>query len=300
MLSPAIPITAVDLSRLPSPVVVETLSYQAILDEMLADLVARDASFSALVESDPAMRVLEVAAYRETLARQQFNDRLKGLMVAYAIGPDLDQLGALVGCVRIELVPADPMTGGEVVMEEDLAYRRRIVLAPDGFSVAGPEAAYVYHALSAHPDVLDATAISPAPGEVLITVQSRIGDGSASSAVLEAVDAALNAETVRPLTDQVHVQSATAVGFQVQARLYVYSGPDSSLVRAASALRLDTYLSANRRLGRDVTRSSLYAALHAEGVQRVELLKPVADVVIDRVHVAVCFASDVTVYSAGE
>jgi phage-related baseplate assembly protein len=45
-------------------------------------------------------------------------------------------------------------------MEADEDLRQRIVLAPESFSVAGPELAYVFHARSAHPDVLDASATS--------------------------------------------------------------------------------------------------------------------------------------------
>ena len=39
--------TAVDLSRLPAPQVVETLSFETILGDMLADLRARDARDAA-------------------------------------------------------------------------------------------------------------------------------------------------------------------------------------------------------------------------------------------------------------
>lgn len=300
MLNPSVTTTAVDLSRLPSPEVVETLSFESIFAEMLADLKERDPGFTALVPSDPAWRILEVAAYRELLIRQRINDACRGVMVAYAQGGALDHLGALVGAVRLELVPADAEQGTAAVMEDDAAFRRRIVLAPDGFSVAGPEAAYVYHALSAHPDVLDATAISPAPGEVVITVQSRVGNGEAAAPVLAAVDARLNAEEVRPLTDLVTVQSATVVDFTVAAQLHVFAGPDSSVVRAEAEARLLAHLAESQRLGRDVTRSAIFAALHAEGVQRVDLVAPADDIAVDRTRVAVCSAVAVTVAGEGE
>jgi phage-related baseplate assembly protein len=47
----------------------------------------------------------------------------------------------------------------------------------------------VFHARSAHPDVLDASAPSPVPGEVYVTVLSRLGDGTASPEVIDAVAA---------------------------------------------------------------------------------------------------------------
>jgi phage-related baseplate assembly protein len=297
MLSPSIPVTAVDLSRLPSPEVVESLSFEAILAEMIADLQVRDLSFTALVESDPAMRILQVAAYRELLIRQRVNDAARGVMVAYAVKGALDHLGALVRVTRLVLTPATDSAAA--VMESDTDFRRRIVLAPDGFSTAGPEAAYVFHALSADANVLDATAISLTPGVVTVTVMSRLGEGVASGPMLAAVTAALNVKTVRPLTDNVIVQSATVVHYTVTAQIYVFSGPDSALILANAQAGLAKYVEACRRLGLDVTDSGLKAALHVEGVQKV-LIPGWADVVVDRTQVAVCTASTVTLAGDAE
>ena len=81
--------TSVDLSQLPPPDVVETLDFETILAEMLADLRARDAVFDALVESDPAYKILEAAAYRETLIRQRVNEAARAVMLpsAFRIPP---------------------------------------------------------------------------------------------------------------------------------------------------------------------------------------------------------------------
>lgn len=300
MLSPSVATTAVDLSRLPSPEVVETLSFQVIFDAMLSDLVARDAAFTALVPSDPAWRVLEVAAFREMLIRQRINDAARRVMVAYAAGGDLDHLGALVGAVRLELEPADLEAGTDAVMESDADYRRRIVLAPDGFSVAGPESAYVYHALSADPQVLDATAVSPEPGQVLVTVQSRIGEGEASPELLAAVVAALNPEEVRPLTDQVIVQSADIVHFTSDAELWLFAGPDSGVVLAEAIAGRDAYLADTQKLGRTPTISGFHAAMKVPGVQRVVINQPPDDVAVTRQQVAVCTAAELVVAGIAE
>lgn len=132
--------SSVDLSRLPPPTIVEQISYETILAGMTADLRARLPDFDATVESDPAVKILQVAAYREMLNRQQFNDRARGVMLAYARGSDLDQLAALVGVQRLVIRPADPVTGAAAEMEPDDALRQRAVLAPESFSVAGPAA----------------------------------------------------------------------------------------------------------------------------------------------------------------
>lgn len=282
--------TAVDLSRLPAPAVVETLSFETIFAAMLADLQARDPAFTALVESDPVYKLLQVCAYREMILRQRVNDAAQGVMLAYAVGTDLDNLGALLGVTRLQLDPGDPSHSIAPTMESDADYRRRITLAPEGFSVAGPEGAYIYHALSAAPDVLDASATSPSPGEVVVSVLSRTGDGTAPTATLDAVTATLSADNVRPLTDHVTVQGATIVPFAITGTRYTYAGPDSTVVLAASDAGLTAYLTESHRLGRDITLSGLAAAITVPGIQRVDLTAPTANLAIDRTQAAYCTA----------
>ena len=100
--------SAIDLSSLPAPDVVEALDYETILDAMKQDLVARDPSFSALLESDPAMKVLEVAAYRELNLRQHINDSARAVMLAHATSADLDNLAANLNVQRLAVDPGDP------------------------------------------------------------------------------------------------------------------------------------------------------------------------------------------------
>jgi len=294
--------TAIDLSQLQAPAVVEPLDFETIFAAMLADIQARDATFSALVESDPAYKILEVCAYRELLIRQRVNDASRAVMLAYATGTDLDQIGAIFGVARLEITPADPDAIPPVaaVMESDADFRRRIQLSLEGFSTAGPEGAYVFHALAADGDVLDVSATSPDPGEVLISVLSRTGDGTADSGLIAAVETALNAETVRPLTDLVTVQSATIVDFEIEATLHTYPGPDQSVVLAAANAALDAYLASVRRVGLDVTLSGIYAALHQPGVQRVTLIEPTANVEVTNTEAAYCTARTVTIAGVDE
>jgi len=325
--------TAVDLSRLPPPVVVEQLSFETIVAEMIADLTGRDVGFDANVESDPVYKLVQVFAYRELLQRQRFNDRARGLMLAFAAGADLDQLAILVGVQRLVLEEADPLAGTPAVLESDDALRARVVLAPESFSVAGPELAYVFHAKSAAGDVLDASAISPVPdditalvlqvladhdadpeivaavtaalgaaiwpGQVHVTVLSRDGDGTAPPELLEAVEAVVNGRPVRPLTDHVIVQSAAIVEYAIAARLYVYDGPDPSIVEAAALAKLQAYRDAAHMLGRPPTLSGIYAALHVEGVQRVVIDDPLADIIADATQSAWCTGITLTVLPIG-
>lgn len=292
----------IDLSALPSPQSVEPLSFEAIKAEMIADLQARDPSFTALVESDPALKVIEVFAYRELLLRQRVNDAIRATMLAYALGSDLDQRGALFGLARNVVDPGAPNAFPPVppTMESDSEFRKRIQLAPEALSVAGPAGAYIFHALKVA-DVADVSVVGPpivSPGEVVVTVLSRSGSGVPSAETLATVERQI--EEARPLTDMVTVQAAELVDYAITATIYTYSGPDPSTVIDNAEASVAAYVAAQRRLGRDVTLSGVYAALHRPGVQRVELVSPSADVAIEYFQVANCAAVTLTAGGTAE
>ena len=235
--------TSVNLSQLPAPAVIEVLDFEAMFDESLTALQALDPTFDALLPSDPAFKILEVCTYLRLLDRQRVNDAARGVMLAYAGGSDLDHLAAIFCVVRQVLDPGKPQEGIPPRYESDEDFRRRIQLGPEGFSVAGPEGAYVFHALSADPRALDASATSPDPGEVVVSVLSREADGTASQGLLDIVEAKLSADDVRPLTDHVSVKSATIINYTVDATLFTFAGPDSQVVLAEARTRLDRYIS---------------------------------------------------------
>lgn len=289
--------TVINLSQIAAPDVVEQISFEDILAAMIADLQARDPSFSALVESDPAYKILEVCAYRETLIRQRTNEAARAVMLAYAAGSDLDQLGANVNVQRLVITPADPDTvpPTAAVVESDDDFRARIQLSFEGYTTAGSEGSYVFHGLSADGDVKDIQAVSPSPGNVTVYVLSRTGTGAAGSGLLAKVSAALNAEDVRPLTDNVSVSAAAIIPYSVTAELVLYPGPDADVVRAEALAKLQEYTTSVARIGYDVTLSGIYQALHRPGVQRVNLAAPTANISIPDGSASYCNAITLTV-----
>lgn len=299
----------IDLSQLPAPDVVETLDYETLLAERKATLISlypadqQDAIARTLaLESEPVVKLLQENAYREVILRQRINEAAKAVMVAWARDGDLDQLGANNGVTRLKLTPGDASAIPPVaaVMESNDDFRMRIAAAFEGLSVAGPTGAYEYHAKSADGRVADASAISPSPACVTITVLSREGNGVAAADLLAAVDSVLNDENVRPVADRVTVQSAVIVDYAIDATLYLYPGPEAEPVRAAAEARLAAFVTAQARLGRDIRRSALYAALHVEGVQRVELAAPAGDVVLDKTQAAYCTGYRIAVGGSDE
>lgn len=326
--------TGVDLSRLPAPAIVEPLDFETIFNASLAQFQTYFPGFDATVESDPVVKLIQLFSYRELLFRQRVNDTARAVMPAYALGADLDNLAALFGIERFILDPGDPEENVPPTLESDADFRRRMVLAPEGYSVAGPAGAYIFHALSADSDVRDASVDSPEPddirelvldvlaansasgplvaamtaaldgadwpGDVKVTVLSRIGDGTADSDLLEAVDNRLNLNAIRPLTDAVTVQSADVLDFTIEAGITMLAGPDSSIVMAACEARLEAHLASTLLLGRDVTRAGIIAALHPEGVQNVLLTAPAADIVLTRQQAGHCTGIVLTNAGVGE
>ncbi len=194
----------------------------------------------------------------------------------------------------IEAADNDAVPPVAAVMESDEALRLRVPAAFEGLSVAGPTAAYEFHAKSTDGRVADASATSPAPAEVVLTVLSREGDGTAAADLLAVVEQALNSENVRPVADRLTVRSAEIIPYSVDATIFLYPGPEAEPVMEAAKASLQKYIASQTRLGRDIRRSAIYAALHVEGVQRVELASPLADVVLDKTQAASCTEWSVT------
>ncbi|EPR6283859.1 baseplate assembly protein [Escherichia coli] len=294
----------IDLSQLPPPVVVEPLDFETLFAQRKAAFIAmypedeqEEIARTLELESEPITMLLEENCYRELLLRQRVNEAARAVMLAYSTDSDLDNLAVNFNVERLTIQEEDDSITPpiEAVMESDADLRTRTQQAFEGLSVAGPTAAYEFWGRSADGRVADISAVSPTPACVTISVLSREGDGTASDDLLSVVAAALNDEEVRPVADRVTVQSAEIVPYQIDATLYIYPGPEAEPVRQASEQQLQAYIAAQNRLGRDIRLSAIYAALHVEGVQRVELAQPVADIVLSDYQASHCTEYTITV-----
>lgn len=291
--------TAINLDKLPAPEVIERKDSETILAEIKTWLIAREPGLEPILslESEPIAKVLEAWAYREMLLRAEIDDAGRGNMLAFATGAQLDHLAAFYGVTRQVVQEGDESAVPLVpkLLEDDARFRSRVQLALEGFTTAGPRGSYVFWGLSASPQVKDIGVESPTPGQVLITVLGTEGDGTPAVAVLTAVEAQLNDEDVRPLTDQVVVQAATIVPYDLGASLTLYEGPDAEVVRQAAEDAVTAYVTEHHRLGHDITISGLHAALHQPGVQKVTLTSPATDIVVATSQAAHCTSIDVIV-----
>ncbi|OCW22342.1 baseplate J/gp47 family protein [Pseudomonas sp. S3E12] len=266
----------VDLSSLPAPTVLEPLDFEEVYQEGLGVFRGyMGGNWTAALESDPVVKVLEVGAYIKVGNRARVNDAGKAVLLAHAIGGDLDHLGANVNLKRLVIQAEDLLAVPPVseVKEDDDPFRERIQLAYEGLTTAGPRNSYILHARNASGLVADATAESPAPCDVTVTVLSLDGEGEASPELLATVAVALNDDNVRPVADRVTVQSAQVIRYQIEAILHMTSaGPESDASLAEAKSRLGAWINPRKRLGVEVARSGIDAQLHVAGVSRVELV----------------------------
>lgn len=288
--------TAIDLSQLPEPTIVEQIDYETILSDALQDYYDRmdttGVEYTKLRESDPAYKLAEVFAYREMLVRQRANDSAKAVLLAYATGSDLDHKAAEKNLTRRLISEANETS--DAVYETDASLRKRVQLAPEGYTTAGSEGSYLFHGMNADSRVKDIQPFSPTEGVVSIYVLSTEGDGTASETVLSNVSAALNQKEIRPLTDHVNVYSASIINYSVEAVLDTGSGPDSDTILAAAAVALSNYTKEVHVLNQKATISGIYKALQQDGVIDVDLIQPTQNIVASLGQAPYCHSINIS------
>ena len=274
--------STITLSQLPQPDVIEVLDFETILAERKAYFVSlypadQQASVEATLalESEPINKLLQENAYRQLIMLQLINDLSVANMLPWSKGADLDGLVSNWNVQRLIIQPGDPTATPPIpeIKEDDDALRMRTLLAWDGLSVAGPTGAYEYFALSADGRVADAKGSSPAPAEALVTILSTEGDGTADATLIANVTQALSHEDTRPVADRLSVQSAGIIHYTITAKLHISSqGAEADVILQAARDQLAAIINPRRRIGVEVPRSAIDAALHVQGVRKVDLI----------------------------
>ena len=164
--------------------------------------------------------------------------------------------------------------GGSDV-ETDDSLRGRIILAPEGYSCAGSEGAYILHAKSVSALISDVAVVSPTPGVVQIFILEK--DGTTSDTMLTKVNNYLNKKTVRPLTDDVEVLSPAYINYNLDVNYWISlddSARAAQIKRAVQSAVDEFILWQRSKLGRDINPSKLVGMMMAAGCKRVEVVSP--------------------------
>lgn len=320
-----------ELLNLGPPPDLASRPYETLLIETKAKIVVDMAVIGidydvSNLETDPVIVVAQSAVYRDLLRRREIDGAVAQTYLGSATGAFLDRRAADYGVLRRSLphtlVEPAPVARPTTVppawtwdavatlwKEDDTSLRTRARLSWEALSVAGPAGAYAFHAADAHPavDGEGTVVIGPEtdlvePGEVLLVVQSNLGNGVPSRAVLDTVAARLDAyrvtdgfgastirtvrdnQSVRPLGAKVLIEACRPVSFNIDATLYLRAGPDPEPIRQTALARLSAHLAQRRKIGARVSREALIAVLgvaDANGlpiVEDVELTYPAADI----------------------
>ena len=167
-------------------------------------------------------------------------------------------------------------TAGGADKESDQSYYERLRESMEGFSTAGPVGGYIYHVKSVSTAITDVTATSPEPGLVDIRVLLNGGE-MPTEATMQEIQDALNASTVRPLTDRVIVSKPEEVPFSVDVTIYLprYSQTSSTIIERDARSAVAAYIKwQTEKMGRDINPSRLHNFLMEAGLKRAEIRKP--------------------------
>jgi phage-related baseplate assembly protein len=261
-----------NLGELQAPQIVEELSVEEILLRMKEELAAIDPEYTAYLGSDPLMKLMEVAAYRELLLRQRINQAAKANLLAFATGTDLDNLAAFYGIARKE---------GET--DEELRARTHAKIV--GWSSAGSREAYKFHALNSDQRVKEANADSPEPGLVRISVLSKENGGVVSQDLLEKVTDYMQREDVRMLTDTVEVVPCGLIEVNIKAKIILMSSTPPEILNTIKASFISAF-SKIAGLGVSISRAWIISNLFTDGVKDVELQSPANDILVTEIDCA--------------
>ena len=261
-----------NLSDLETPQIIEELSLNEILEQMRNKLIEIDCEFSAYLESDPLIKLMEIAAYRELLLRQRINQAAKANLLAFATGSDLNNLAAFYGIRRSE-------------NETDDELRTRTQAKIEGWSSAGSREAYKFHALNSDSRVKEANADSPEPGLVRISILSKENNGVVSKDLLEAVNNHMQRDDIRMLTDTVQVVPCNLIDVDVRAKITLMSSTPTEFL-STMKLSFRNAFSKIAGLGVSISRSWIISNLFLDGVKDVQLLSPISDVEVSETECA--------------
>lgn len=339
---------AADLAALGDVPAVQTIDFEQIAAGRSAFLIEalaqRGIDYDVTgLQTDPlVIAYSQGGGYREMLYRQLLNEAIRAVMSATAIGGDLDHIAAtFTGIARLEFdnepddePPAaqwDDVKGKWV--ERDDIFRARLRLAFEAFSTAGPEGAYVFHALQldgVH-DIADAVAYSEEDGatysdgmhadaytagirsepfegredgdpvlapEALVVVLPSLAYGSADQSLLDRTFAAVNADQMRPLGDNVRIEPASVTQYSIEVTLHYAPGADPFEIKAEAARRLEAYATARRRIGVVVQRKVIAGRAAVDNGVTVTVAQPPASIDPGPKGAAEC--SDITVHVVQE
>ncbi|MGE8036833.1 baseplate J/gp47 family protein [Lysinibacillus sp. NPDC093692] len=163
------------------------------------------------------------------------------------------------------------VSSGGVEIEDDDPYAERIRLAPEKFSVAGPELAYKYYALTSSQDIADVEVDSPSPGVTRIVALLKNGE-IPTQQHLDEILAICSPGDVRPLTDNVIATIPDVLNFSIEVQYWLPNSKATvadGLMQKIEAEYQDYLVWQRSKLGRDVNPSEIVNRLKSTQTEKL-------------------------------
>ena len=180
--------------------------------------------------------------------------------------------------------------------EGNESFRQRILLSQNAVNTAGTESSYKYFARSADENVADVQVPDLDEEYVINVYVVKKGGLEFSSSELAVIQAACNADDVRPLGDLVEVKNATRDTYAISVSYTCAAENESAVVAAIEGAggAIDAYLKwQDETISRGIQPQKLMALMFAAGADTVTVTTPVA-ASVSVGHVAKCTSTTVT------
>lgn len=176
----------------------------------------------------------------------------------------------------IESVENIDTSQGGADKEDDDSFRERIWLAPEGFSTAGPEEAYIFHTKSYSSQIADVQVTSPVPGEISINVLLENGE-IPEATLLSELEGYLNDKKIRPLTDKLVVNAPVVVNYDINIEYYISSDDQNNVTviqKKVNEAVQEYILWQKSKISRDINPDELISRIISAGAKRTAITSP--------------------------
>lgn len=151
-----------------------------------------------------------------------------------------------------------------------------LVTGQDAYTSAGARGAYEYYTKRVSTEIRDVVVNSPSP--CLVHIYAVMKDGTlASDEMKAAILAACNDEYIRPLTDQVSVEDAEEITYNITMTYYLSrdSTESAATIQANVEAAVQEFIAwENGQIGRDINPSKLNQLVVAAGAKRTVITSP--------------------------
>ncbi len=296
----------IDLSRLPIPAVLETISFETLRSEFIGRFIVFwdaqrliDTTLPAYdvgeLETDPVAILGQAWSYLRLLDRARVNDAIKSVLAPFAKGFDLDAVAAGANVERLVIVEADIELGIAEVLESDESLLQRYLLSFDRPS-AGSRDGYLYVARTTWPllgDVkVNGWAIHGRRGDVDVVLAGP-GGRLPTTEEKALVNAALQSTSTKPEATSVTLKSAERVEYTVSLVLEVPYGPDKTLIEADALARVKAVTDARTFIGGEIPHGLIEGSGYGANVLKVIDLNPIV-IEPDPYKIPVCTGISIT------